>query len=168
MAAIAEGTIIGPVLEVLVVKTLDGYGIEVAIPPVASPMNTSYVVTSRETDRFVNEILITNTSSGPVANCSQTFKDQKEVNYMKKKGTSSIKEICANTPAFLLHKRPSTQKGPYLRTKGNGRLFMHIDKTEDTWQLQSPNWLQKWCVIMTKMNDNLMVQCIGTQLGQYC
>ena len=56
MAAIPEGTTIGPVLEVHVVKILDGYGIEVAIPSIATPENTSYVVISREKERFVNEI----------------------------------------------------------------------------------------------------------------
>ena len=42
-------TILGPVLVVPNVKTLDGYGIEVAIPSNADPANTSYVVISRET-----------------------------------------------------------------------------------------------------------------------
>ena len=56
LAAIPEGTIIGPVLEVHVVKILDEYGTEVAIPSIANPTYTSYVVISREAERFVNEI----------------------------------------------------------------------------------------------------------------
>ena len=52
LAAIPDGTIIGPVLEVQIVKILDGYGIDVAIPSLVSPANTSYVVISRETERF--------------------------------------------------------------------------------------------------------------------
>ena len=56
MGAIPEGTLIGPVFEVRIATILDGYGIEVAISSVAHPMNTSYVVISRETERFVNEI----------------------------------------------------------------------------------------------------------------
>ena len=55
LAAILEGTMIGLVLEVHVVKILDGYGIEVAIPLIANPTYTSYVVISREAERFVNE-----------------------------------------------------------------------------------------------------------------
>ena len=35
LAAIPEGTIIGPVLGVQIAKILDGCGIEVAIPPIA-------------------------------------------------------------------------------------------------------------------------------------
>ena len=38
------------------VKILDGYGIEVAIQTIWNPENTSYVVTSRETELIVNEI----------------------------------------------------------------------------------------------------------------
>ena len=52
----SEGTIFGPVLEVHIVKVLDGYGIDVAIPSIENPTYTSYVVKSRETERFVNEI----------------------------------------------------------------------------------------------------------------
>ena len=37
-------------------KILDGYGVEVAIPSIVNPANTSHVVISRETERFVNEI----------------------------------------------------------------------------------------------------------------
>ena len=53
LAEIPAGTIIGPVIEV--VKILDKYGTEVAIQSISNPENTSYVVISTETDRFVNE-----------------------------------------------------------------------------------------------------------------
>ena len=56
LAAIPEGTIIGPVLEVHIVEILDEYGIEVAIPSIANPTFTSYVVISRDAERFVTEI----------------------------------------------------------------------------------------------------------------
>ena len=56
LAAVPEETIIGPVSEVYIVKILDGYGIEVAIPSIAYPMDTSCVAKSRETERFVNEL----------------------------------------------------------------------------------------------------------------
>ena len=45
-----EGTIIGPVLVVLFVKILDGYGMEVAIQSISNPENTSYVVITREAE----------------------------------------------------------------------------------------------------------------------
>ena len=65
-----KGTIIGPVLEVHVVKILDGYGIEVAIQSSGNPVYATYFVISREEERFVNEFMITDKSSGPAMNCS--------------------------------------------------------------------------------------------------
>ena len=56
LSAIPEGTITGPVLEFHVVKTLEGYGIEVAIQSVANPEYTTYIGKSREEKRFVTEI----------------------------------------------------------------------------------------------------------------
>ena len=47
LAAFLAGTIIGPVIEVHVVKILDGYGLEVAIPSIFKPTDTTYVVLSR-------------------------------------------------------------------------------------------------------------------------
>ena len=42
-------------------KILDEYGLEVAIPSICSPGDVTYVVISRETERFVNEM------SSPIA-----------------------------------------------------------------------------------------------------
>ena len=56
LAAILAGTIIGPVQEVRIVKIHDGYSTEVAILSICNPEDTSYVLFSRETERFVNEI----------------------------------------------------------------------------------------------------------------
>ena len=69
LAAIPTGTIIGPVIEVHIVKILDEYGTEVAIPSICRPKDTSYVVISRETEEM---------------NCSEIFKNQKEMNLTKK------------------------------------------------------------------------------------
>ena len=42
--------------EVHIVNILDEYGLEVAIPSICKPGDVTYVVISRETERFVNEI----------------------------------------------------------------------------------------------------------------
>ena len=55
LAAVPEGTILGPVFEVHFVKIIDGYGIEVAMPSIAFPANTSYVDIQRDR-AFLNEI----------------------------------------------------------------------------------------------------------------
>ena len=41
MAVIPGGTTVGPVLEVPIVKILEEYEIEIAIPSIAKPANTS-------------------------------------------------------------------------------------------------------------------------------
>ena len=56
LSAIPEGTVVGQDAEVHVVKILDGFGIEVAIQSIANPELPTYVVISREEERFVNEI----------------------------------------------------------------------------------------------------------------
>ena len=56
LAAIPTGTIGGPVIEVHVVKILDKYGFEVAFPQICKLGDTSCVVISGETERFVNGI----------------------------------------------------------------------------------------------------------------
>ena len=55
LAAIPAGTIIGPVLDTHIVKIHDRYAFEVAIPSICRPEDTTYVVISRETERFANE-----------------------------------------------------------------------------------------------------------------
>ena len=49
LGAIPAGTIIGPTSEVHIVKILDEYGLEVAIPSICSPGDVTYVVISGET-----------------------------------------------------------------------------------------------------------------------
>ena len=87
LAAVPEGTISGPVLEVHFVKILDRYVIEVAIPSIANPMDTSYVVISRET--ALNEI----------HDHKEGLKSSDELlrrSDFYEGGTSIIKETCAS------------------------------------------------------------------------
>ena len=97
LAAIPEGTIIGPALEVHIVKIVDGCGIEVAIPSVASPMDTSYVVMSIETKRFVNEI---HDHKEELRSSYELLTELqgsgRRESYEERKGSSSIKETCAS------------------------------------------------------------------------
>ena len=59
-AAVLGGTIIGPVIEVQIVKILDQYGLDNAIPSPNDSTRTSYVVISRGKRPLVNEIQIPN------------------------------------------------------------------------------------------------------------
>ena len=49
-------TIVGPVIEMQIVKTLEPYGLEIAFPPLNDNVRTSCVVTSRGKSRFVDEV----------------------------------------------------------------------------------------------------------------
>ena len=59
-ASILGGKIIGPVIEVQIVKIIDQYGLEIAIPSPNCKERKSYVVVSRRMSRFVDEIHISN------------------------------------------------------------------------------------------------------------
>ena len=95
MAASPEGTIIGPVLAVQVVKILDGIGI--AIPSIGKPAYSSYVVISRETERFVSEIHDHKEelrSSNELLTADRGFNSSKETFAF-----NNIKETCASPPS---------------------------------------------------------------------
>ena len=56
LGTIPAGTIIGPISEVLIVKILAEHGVQVVIPSICKLGDVTYVVISRETELFVNEI----------------------------------------------------------------------------------------------------------------
>ena len=109
-AAIPEGTIIGPVLEVHVVKILDGNGKEVAIPSIANPMDTSYVVISRETERFVNDINHKEELRSSNELPTDLQRSKRSEFYEEERGTSSIKETCASPLSI-----PPPKASPYTQ-----------------------------------------------------
>ena len=97
LAAIPEGTIIGPVSEVQIVKFLDDSGIEVAIPSTANFANTSCVVISKETERFVNEV---HDHKEELRSSNELLTAEMGSNSSQETGAlSSIKETCASPPS---------------------------------------------------------------------
>ena len=54
--AVLTGTLIGPVSEVHVVTTLSEYCFEVEVLSITNPLDTFFVVISRKTESFVNEL----------------------------------------------------------------------------------------------------------------
>ena len=133
LSAIPEGTIIGPDLEVHIVKFLGGYGIKVAIPSVANPMDTSYVVISRETERFVNETHDHKEELRSSNELLTDFQGSGRSEFYEERGTSSINETWAPRSikklvralsALHQQKHPYTHKDPFLRMRGNGRSFI--------------------------------------------
>ena len=78
LGASTAGTITGPISEVLIVKILDEFGVEGAIPSMCKPGDVTYVVISSETERYLNEIILTKQKPDPVENCSKIFQNPKK------------------------------------------------------------------------------------------
>ena len=70
----------GPIIEVHIVKILDEWN-RVSIPTICRPKDTSYVVFSRENERFVNEIHKHKAEVKSSVNCSDIFKNQTNESY---------------------------------------------------------------------------------------
>ena len=105
--AAPEGATIGPVLDFHIVEILDEYGIEIAIPLVADPKNSSYVVITRETERLVNEI---HDHKKELRSSSELLADLQESGrsevYEERTVTKSFKETCAG-PLSLTPRKAS-------------------------------------------------------------
>ena len=128
--AIPDRTTIGPVWEVQVVKILDGYGIEVAIPSIANPANTSYVVISRETKRFVNEIH----DHKEFRSSNELLTTEKGSNSSKEHGAlNSFKESFASALSNLIGERSE-------------RKWMRIEAHKDGSSLRSGRTWRKWII----------------------
>ena len=65
-------------------KIHDGYAIEVAIRSISNPENTSYVVISTETERFVNDIYDHKKELRSSNELHEDFQNQKEMNFIEK------------------------------------------------------------------------------------
>ena len=103
-------------------------------------------------------------------NCSQTFKNQKEVKFMKKEKCQGNLGVSKHEGNLCWPSHPSSKerilihrKNHSLRVRKNGKLFMLVHQVEDIWQCQFPRWSRQGFVILTKRNDKLMVQDIGIQ-----
>ena len=96
VAAIPGGRTIGPVREVRIAKILGECGLEISSPSIVTPANTSYVVISRETERFVNEI---QDHKGELRSSSDLLtafqKSERRDLCGEEKGSNSIQETCA-------------------------------------------------------------------------
>ena len=88
-------TTIAPVLEVRTVKILEEYGLEMSILSFVNPANTSYVVISRETEHFVNEIHDHKEELRSSNKLLTDFqKSERRELYGEERGSNSIKETC--------------------------------------------------------------------------
>ena len=65
---IPERTIIGPVLQIHIIQFLGTHGIEIQIPPTATPDRNSCEVTCRGKNRFMDELHLGDPGHNPTSN----------------------------------------------------------------------------------------------------
>ena len=125
-AAIPGGTILGPVIEVKIVKILERYGLEIAIPSPNDHVRTSHVVISRGKSWFVDEVHIHNAAlrssqelltelqkSGGKESCEeQGNTSTQEIGAIHVSSFTSNRETCANTLSI-----PPTQPSAHIKNK---------------------------------------------------
>ena len=133
-------TNIGPGIEVRIVKILEEYGLEISIPSIVNPCETSYVVISRETERLWMTSMTTERSSDPVTNSSQPFRNQKGKDFVwnKKDPIASSKLVLlkatrkfVQTLSAILLVILSAERLSFLQVKGNGLLLTPTLHEED-------------------------------------
>ena len=115
---------IGLVLDVRIVKILEEHGAE---PSIAKPANTCYVVVSRETECFVNEIHDHKEELRSSSELLTAFqKSERNEPHGEERGSNCVKETCApkgykETCANPLSNPILCSKIPsFLHVKGNG------------------------------------------------
>ena len=136
LAAIPQDTTVGSILEVHIVKILDGYGIEVAIPSICKPGDTSYVVKSREAERFVNGIHDHKEELTSNNELLTELQGSGRSEVYEEWALPSTKETCAGLSTLLQGRHPYSQKEPFLRVRRIGKSFVLIHHMEDIWQCQ--------------------------------
>ena len=80
---------------------------------------------------------------------------------------TASRKFARTRSAFLPAERPFSHKEPFLRPKGENyscQLFVWRSSVNSGLQ----NGYKKWCVVTTKMNDNLTQHQTGTREGRYC
>ena len=139
-AAIPERTIIGPDIEVHIVKILDNLGLEIAIPSPKNPSRTSCVLISKGQSRFVDELHIP--SLGHDVTSAESLSEHANAKVsepcLARSNTSS-----GNLVAASVASHSSTRKldDPISVSSSPVRLFTErtISTTERKWQITPAN-----------------------------
>ena len=168
LGAIPAGTIIGPISEVLIVKILDEYGVEVAIPSKCKPGDVTYVVISRETERFVVEIHTHAAKTRSSRELLDHLQESKEsIFYKQREVTTSPKETWV-APSTGETRAGFVRLVPNQRVRRSRPLFMLIQDVEVIWQCLFPKLSQPCYVTSIKTNESLMDRDIVKLLNPYC
>ena len=94
-AAIPGGNVIGPAIEVRIVKILDQYGLEIASPSPHNHEKTSHVMITRGTNRFVDEVDDHKVELRPSTELLSALQKSEGREYCVEESNNRNKETCA-------------------------------------------------------------------------
>ena len=137
------------------------------IPSPKNPRLESYVFRYPEekVDLWTNCISQMSVILSPARNYSQNKKTRKKVNLAWRNRKLALRETCCGL-CFKSFWHQETGCGLYLRffqpsvlhKKNDCCCLFNVQR-----RIYLQNWSQDWCAIMTKKNDNLRQQFIGTR-----
>ena len=114
----------GPIIKAQIVKILDQYRLEIAIPSPTYRQSTSHVMISRGKSRFVNEVHVPNaerSSAESLAELQNAWDSRRRAS----------RRLVRTPSVFLPAKRPFLHKEPFSRPRGSGQLFLPILRMEE-------------------------------------
>ena len=176
LAAIPEGTTVGPVY---IIEILDGYGIDVAIQSISNPDNTSYVVITREAERFVNEIHSWSQTRTQVQKWSarRPPRIRKKWSLWRKKSNQQLQGnlgVSEHEGNSCGPSQPHSKEGFPIHKKNHSHDWEEMERSScllTRWRtfggVSFQDCHNNASSFSTKRNDKLMVQDIGIQLIQY-
>ena len=124
-AAIPGGTVIGPVIEVQIVKILEQYGLEIAIPSPNDHVRTSHVVKS----------IFPMPYSDLVQNCPRNFKNQEEESLAKNRPILASRRLVQSMFQVFLATRKLAQRLLAFLLQASLYTKRHIPTNERKWKV---------------------------------
>ena len=165
IAWIGGQTKFGPVLQVQTTCRLDIYGVETQVPSRSGDGSASWVIISRGSNRYVEELQYNGPDYSP--------ESRELANYTS---VGKPHAILASTEELVRHSREHNRiwwatipKILLQLTKGRGMIFLPMMMSEERlWSVESLNSLWSWHDILTWKIEKLMVQFNGNRRVQSC
>ena len=169
-AAIPGGTIVGPLIELQIVKILDHMDLKLQFHhPMLQHGHPMFMI-SRGKSRFVDEIHIPMPNSDPVQNYSLNFRKQEEENlawHSRRLASRRLvrpmfqvrlasRKLVRTPSAFLLAKRPFSHKEPFLHDREEVESYscQFIAWRSSVQVASLQNGYKNGASLRPKMNDN--------------
>ena len=168
-AAIPGRTMIGPVLQVHIVRFRGTQGIEIQIPTTA-PNRSSWVVILRgRIAMWMSYISEIQDTIPKVLNYFWKDLLQKRVKLVLQKWSNPASRKLMQRSSKIRRIQCTFQKKLFLLKKGSGMTCLPTSSSKETLlKPESQNWSWDWYVMMTKMNEKLTELFVGVRWVQNC